>query len=325
MRMWTIILVGGALTTGAVAAAMVVCGMLGGETKGGQSDLKKQQVRTVQRAWGAGRWFPTGEAALREAVTRYMDEASPPAVTGRIVAAIAPHAGYQYSGSVAGYTFRALRDQVGAGKGPETVVVLGFTHRDSFTGCGLLDGDAIRTPLGDALLDREAARILCGAGRRVFEDARPHRGEHSAENEIPFIQAAAPDAKLVVGLIGDHQDETVTQLVEGLRALAKKKRIVVVASTDLLHDASYERVTKTDKVTLALIEKLDYQALLRTWSHREQVCCGIAPVVAAIRFARSQGEASGQVLYYRNSGDDYPESRGNWVVGYGAVIFTVSD
>jgi AmmeMemoRadiSam system protein B len=306
-------------------AALLVCVVDGSQVKGGASEMKEQTMKTVQRAWGAGRWFPGSESALRQAVVRYMADASPPAVSGRVVSAIAPHAGYQYSGPVAGYTFRVLRDQAADGGGPETVVVLGFTHRNSFAGCALLDGDAVRTPLGAVALDREAAAILCAAGRRVFEDGRPHRGEHSAENEIPFVQAALPDAGLVVALIGDHEEDTLRELVAGLEALAKKKRIVVVASTDLLHDPDYDRVTKTDKQTLALIEKLDDAALLKTWSLREQVCCGIAPVAAAIRFARTQGKASGRVLHYRNSGDDYPESRGNWVVGYGAVVFTVSD
>ncbi len=60
-------------------------------------------------------------------------------------------------------------------------------------------------------------------------------------------------------------------------------------------------------------------------NYSNQICCGIAPVIAAMRFAATQGQADCLVLHYRNSGDDYPESRGDWVVGYGSAIFTVLD
>jgi AmmeMemoRadiSam system protein B len=64
--------------------------------------------------------------------------------------------------------------------------------------------------------------------------------------------------------------------------------------------------------------------LLKSWSYGHQVCCGIGPVVSALRFAQSQGCTQGVLLHYRNSGDDFPESRGNWVVGYGAVVFSAA-
>jgi len=280
------------------------------------------EAKQIRQVWGAGRWFPGGREELQAAVNGYMDAASPPAVSGRIVAAIAPHAGYPYSGPVAGYTFRALRD---AESRPATVVVLGFSHRGGFPGVALLDGDVLRTPLGDAVLDVDAARVLAAGSDRIVEDARPHRGEHSAENQVPFVQAALPDARLVVGLIGDHRDETLDELVAGLRKLAERKPIMVLASTDLLHDPDYELVSRTDRKTLELIANLDDAALLRQWDYGNQICCGIGPVVAAIRFAKTRGEADGTLLHYRNSGDDHPESRGNWVVGYGAVVFAVSD
>jgi len=279
-------------------------------------------TKQVRQAWGAGRWFPGDKEELQAAVNGYVRAARPPAVTGRLVAAISPHAGYPYSGAVAGYTFRALRD---AEVRPETVVILGFSHRGGFPGVALLDGDVLRTPLGDAVLDVEATRALADAGDRIREDARPHRGEHSAENQVPFVQAALPDAKLVIALIGDHREETLDELVGALGALAERRRILVLASTDLLHDPDYDLVTRTDRRTLQLITNLDDGQLLREWDYDRQICCGIGPVVAAIRFAKSRGEASGALLHYRNSGDDHPESRGNWVVGYGAAVFAVSD
>ena len=274
---------------------------------------------------GAGKWFPGTRDELLAAMREYVDGAEVPDLNGRVVSALAPHAGYQYSGKVAGYTFQALRSSVEKYGGVDTVVVLGFTHGLQYDGVALLDGDLVRTPLGDTNIDKDAVRDLVAGGRSIFIDDRPHAVEHSAENEIPFVQYALPDAQLVVGLIGDHAESTIEELVDALVVLAEEKNIVVVASTDLLHDADYEKVTSSDKRTLGLIEAMNVEALLRSWSYENQVCCGISPVVVAMRFAERCRATAGNILHYRNSGDDYPESRGNWVVGYGSVVFSVSD
>ncbi len=274
---------------------------------------------------GAGKWFPGTRDELLAAMHEYVDGVELSGVRGRVVSALAPHAGYQYSGKVAGYTFKALRSSADRYGEVDTVVVIGFTHGLQYEGVALLDGDLVRTPLGDAVIDTDAVRELASMGRSIFIDDRPHAVEHSAENEIPFVQYALPDAKLVVGLIGDHAEGTITELVDALVVLAEEKNIVVVASSDLLHDADYEKVTKSDKGTLGLIAELKVDGLLDSWSYEQQVCCGISPLVVAMRFAERCGAADGKLLCYRNSGDDYPESRGNWVVGYGSVVFSVSD
>ena len=290
--------------------------------RGHMMNDKKNKIWQVK---GAGKWFPGSKDKLLEAMREYVDGADLPEIKGRIVSALAPHAGYQYSGKVAGYTFKALKDSADKYGEVDTVVVLGFTHGMNYEGVALLDGDIIRTPLGDSIIDKASVHSLVSGGSRIFIDDRPHVMEHSAENEIPFVQYSLPKAKLVVGLIGDHDERTIDELVAAFLKLAKDKNIVVVASTDLLHDADYEKVTKTDHDTLALIETMKTDRLWDSWSYERQICCGIAPVVAAMRFAEKYGVISGDLLHYRNSGDDFPESRGNWVVGYGAVVFSVSD
>jgi AmmeMemoRadiSam system protein B len=230
-----------------------------------------------------------------------------------------------YSGPVAGHTFAALRQNAGRFAPPEVVVVLGFHHSASFRGVALMDGDAFATPLGEVALDSGAAACLCKAGTRVRAGYELHGMEHSAENLVPFVQAAVPGVPAVIGLIGDHDSATLDALSSGLHELAAEKRTTVMASTDLLHDPDYERVARTDKQTLACIAALDEKGLLGDWSYGNQLCCGIMPVLTALRFARDQHCTSGTVLYYRNSGDDFPESRGNWVVGYGAVAFAAGD
>ncbi len=303
-----------------IIAAMGLCMILAFSGQGEETMNVKTQ-RVVHEAMGAGRWFPANPEKLRTMVAGFIDRAQATTVTGRIVAAIAPHAGYEYSGPVAGYVFRAIRDQAQKGAGPETVVILGMSHRSAFSGLALMDGDALLTPLGEAILDTEAAGIILKSSPAIRMDYRPHNGEHSAENEVPFVQVALPDARLVVGLLGDHDPETIDSLVAALAELASKKRILVIASSDMLHDPDYDLVTRIDKKTLQLVAAMDTKGLLAQWSARHQIFCGMAPVAVAMGFARDQGCKEGKVLYYRNSGDDFPESRGQWVVGYGSVVF----
>ncbi len=277
----------------------------------------------IRQAHGSGRWFPGNGQELEKMIESYMENAQPGPVEGRIVAAISPHAGYIYSGKVAGFTFRAIRDNARKMGQPETVVVLGFSHSGGFPGVALMDGDFIETPLGKGVLDPEAGKILAKSSPRIFFHYGPHRGEHSAENEIPFVQAALPHAKMVVALMGDHDPETLDALVGALEALSRKTRLLVVASTDMLHDPNYDLVTKTDGKTLQKLAAMDIEGLQETWGYDKQIFCGIGPVLAVMKYARALGGKKGSVLYYRNSGDDFPEGRGQWVVGYGSAVFAV--
>ncbi|MBL7115784.1 MAG: AmmeMemoRadiSam system protein B [Kiritimatiellae bacterium] len=282
----------------------------------------KVDTSTVRRAYGSGRWFPAGAEELRRVVVACIEEATVPEFSGGpLHALIAPHAGYVYSGNVAGHSYRVLSQAVEAGQAVDTVVVLGFGHREAFSGVALMDGAAIETPLGLTPLDTEAILQLENGSDRIFCDYHPHMGEHSAENQVPFVQVAAPKAQLLMALIGDHEEQTIADLVNGLSVLCEKRRIVVVASTDLLHDADYDRVTAVDHQTLEKIVAMDVSGLSASWSYQNQVCCGITCVLSAMRYAQNRNVKQGCLLQYRNSGDDFPESRGDWVVGYGGVAF----
>lgn len=279
------------------------------------------QRKLVRPALGAGRWFPGNRDELARSIRTYLDEAHPPVLSPPLEAVIAPHAGYMYSGPVAGYAYQAIRTVIESQGEPETIVVLGFSHRGDGQGVALMDGTAISTPLGETGLDTDAASLLTGFDRRIRLNYAPHAGEHSLENQVPFIQAVAPGAQLVMALMADRDAGTISALAQSLANLASKKKILVVASSDMLHDASYELVRKTDQQTLRSLVAMDVTGLLREWDYGQQILCGIGPVVAALTYARGRGVKQGVLLRYRNSGDDHPESRGQWVVGYGAVAF----
>ena len=281
--------------------------------------MRADGERVVRTAVGAGRWFPGDRASLEANVVSCMGGGDG-VPGGRIVSAIAPHAGYIYSAAIAGRVFGAIAGQAASGDVPDAVVLLGFSHRGAFPGLAVMDGYALETPLGEVRLDADTGAFLAARSERIFHDYLPHRGEHSAENQVPFLQRALPGVPLTIGLMGDHDGETLAAVVSALCALGRQKKLLVVASSDMLHDPDYELVSRTDRETLAMLESMDDAGLADAWSFDRQVLCGIQPVLAALQFAREQGCSRGTVLEYRNSGDDHPESRGDWVVGYGAVI-----
>jgi AmmeMemoRadiSam system protein B len=156
---------------------------------------------TIHEAVGAGRWFSDNGALLLKEVTSYIENAKIDKIEGRIVAALSPHAGFRFSGATAGHTFRAIRDQKPENL-PEFLVIVGFPHHASLRGVALMDGSAIKTPIGQHPIDVESSVFLSQQPDFRF-DYRYHDGEHSAENEIPFAQVALPKIPIVVALIGD--------------------------------------------------------------------------------------------------------------------------
>lgn len=276
----------------------------------------------VYRTHGDGRWFPGDRRTLQTLTSALLADAHVGTEAGRtVVAGIAPHAGYAYSGAVAAYTYRALQEAARHGNGPETVVVLGFSHRAAFKGLAWLEADIIRTPAGDLLADRTLMEQVA-AVPGVFFDVELHAGEHSAENQLPLLQAALPGVPVALGLLGGHDAGFRAALVSSLVAMAASRQICVIASTDLLHDPDYKQVVVSDERTLQMMERLDSEGLNKAWSYERQICCGIGPVLTALETAQALGCSRGQRLFYRNSGDVDPSGRGHWVVGYGSVVFT---
>lgn len=280
----------------------------------------------IFRTRGDGRWFPADGGQLRTAVEAFIAAADGAGGNGAALAAgIAPHAGYAYSGGVAGHTYRALRESVRQGNGPDLVVVLGFSHRVPFEGLAWLDADTIRTPLGDLVADRAFMEQVRDRLPGVFFDVDLHDGEHSAENQLPFLQVSVPEVPVAVGLIGGHTAGQPEVLAGVLHAAVAGRRLFVLASTDLLHDADYDRVRASDARTLQMMERLDSEGLNKAWSYATQVCCGVGPVLAALETARLAGCRQGRRLFYCNSGDVDPSGRGQWVVGYGSMVFAYDD
>jgi AmmeMemoRadiSam system protein B len=253
----------------------------------------------------AGSFYPSDALELRAEVRRHVAEghaagAAPPK------AVIAPHAGYLYSGPVAGSAFLALAPLRGR---VERVVLMGPAHRFAFAGLALPRADAFATPLGVTRVDGEAGVTLMALPRVLVSDDA-HDGEHSLEVELPFVQEVLGEVTVVPIVVGDARD---TDAARALECLWGGPETCIVVSSDLSHYYPYATAKRLDRMTALAIEQLSPQDI------GEEQACGRIGVQALLRVARARGLRA-TTLDLRNSGDTMG-TRGR-VVGYGAFSFT---
>jgi AmmeMemoRadiSam system protein B len=257
----------------------------------------------------AGMFYPGEAKRLAAAVEEYLADArpapnrmgSPPAPK----AVIAPHAGYQYSGPIAGSAYASL---VPHAKEIERVIVVGPSHRVPFSGVACSSAAAFATPLGAVSVDRDALELLLKDGLVANNDAA-HAREHSLEVHLPFLQRVFPGACVVPLLVGDHDHASLAAV---LARLWGGPETVIVVSSDLSHYHDYETACRLDQETAGVIEAR------RAGSVDYQQACGATPVNALLQIAADKG-LSVSTLDLRNSGDTAgPRDE---VVGYGAFVF----
>jgi len=265
----------------------------------------------------AGLFYPGSAAALRSAVHGHLADA-PPWPAGRPLpkAVIAPHAGYAYSGPTAGFAFRALAGNGGAGDGGEDqdreraiehVVLLGPSHRVPFRGLATPGAAAYATPLGEMAID---ASLVARAERLPVVAPYPaaHAPEHSLEVELPFLQELFAGATLLPLVVGDTEAQDVAAVLE---AVWGGPETLIVVSSDLSHYLTYDRARAADGETARRILALD--ATLDPYD-----ACGAFPINGLLTAAAAHG-LEAELLDLRSSGDTAGDR--DRVVGYGAFAF----
>lgn len=267
----------------------------------------------------AGSFYPQDAGTLQKTVDELLAATAMGKLQGRVVAVIAPHAGYAYSGQVAAYAYAALR-----GRKFQRVVVVAPSHYEAFGYSSVYDGEGYATPLGIVAVDREFTRKLVALHSSIRLSGVGHtpsadRKEHAIEVQIPFLQKTFGDFKLVPIIMGDTSYENSRALGIALAKLIRTGDTLIVASSDLSHFHPYSEATALDGKTLRAIQEGDYLSFSRNLEHRVWEACGGAPIVAAMIAAERIGANHFRLLKYANSGDVTGDR--NRVVGYGAVAF----
>jgi AmmeMemoRadiSam system protein B len=264
--------------------------------------------KDIRRSVIAGSWYPGHQKELRQTIEAFLANVKDGAVPGQLIGLIVPHAGYVYSGQIAAYAYKQLE-----GKHFDTVVLIGPSHRAIINGFAISSQSHYETPLGLVELDRAFIDTLEQATStlRIRQDA-----EHSLEIQVPFMQVALSDFKLVPIIMGDHSLATCQQLGQTLAATIGDRSALLVASSDLSHFYPYDHAVKLDKVVLGHIDAFDPEGLSRDLDGGRCEACGGGPVVAAMLAAKALGADHAKVLKYANSGDVTGDRSS--VVGYAA-------
>lgn len=261
-------------------------------------------MSTIREPAVAGLFYPDEPRQLRAMVNRFIEDVTPPEKCPR--ALVAPHAGYVYSGPVAGTAYAPLaRGQCRA----ERVILLGPSHRVPFRGLALSSATDFSTPLGPVPVDQEACR-RAGAFPQVQVLDAAHAMEHSLEVHLPFLQVLLGDFALVPLVVGDAGPTEVSEVLEALWDAPEKTLVVI--SSDLSHYHDYDTARRLDSET-----SRDIEALNETLTPEQ--ACGCRPLNGLLHLARTRG-MNARTLDLRNSGDTAgPRDR---VVGYGAYGIT---
>jgi AmmeMemoRadiSam system protein B len=264
-------------------------------------------MRGIRPTAVAGLFYPDEPGPLRRLVDRFLDEAVTEEAAVAPKAILAPHAGYPYSGPIAGSAFEPWRPLAGK---VERVVVIGPSHHVPFRGLALPEAEGFDSPLGKVELDLEAAEALLELPQ-VRIDALPHDREHALEVEVPFLQQVLGPFRLVPLVVGRAEPAEVADVLERLWD-GDETRLVV--SSDLSHFLGYGAARSSDEATARdILERKD--TLL------PQQACGAAAINGLNHLAPRLG-LEARLLDLRNSGDT--AGGRDRVVGYGAFTFSAA-
>lgn len=279
--------------------------------------------RMVRPAAVAGSFYPASARELENVTEQMMNAAAVPKLDGQVWAVVAPHAGYPYSGPVAAHAYAALR-----GRSYERVVVIAPSHFDGFGFSAIYNGDAYETPLGAVAIDKEFSTALAKSGAPSLKLSerghakRGEQGEHALEVQLPFLQRALGNFRLVAVIMGDQSYKASRALGVALAKLIRSPGTLIVASSDLSHYHPYDEAQQLDRKPLQALQEWDYYSMSLNFATRTWEACGGGPIVAAMIAAERLGATQAVLLKYANSGDSTGDR--SRVVGYGAAAFVQS-
>ncbi len=258
----------------------------------------------------AGQFYPSSTSQLRTMIEKMVDET---AEKEDVIGLVSPHAGYVYSGPVAGAVISRVRFK-------DTFIILGPNHTGRGKPLSIMAQGKWQTPLGDVEIDSELAQHLLSITRHLQEDEAAHQYEHSIEVQLPFLQYFKPDIKIVPVTMSFASLDAYREIGREIaHAITDTKReAVIMASSDMTHYEPQDTAARKDRQAIDAILRLDEDELLQQVEKHNISMCGVAPVASLIAAARELGATAAELVKYQTSGDtsgDYSA-----VVGYAGII-----
>jgi AmmeMemoRadiSam system protein B len=262
----------------------------------------------------AGRFYPADPDDLRAEARVYLSQAtSANQAPLQALGCIAPHAGYMYSGHVAGAVF--ARVEV-----PKRCIVLCPNHTGLGHALAVMSTGAWQTPLGDVPIDAGLAIALKQRLPALQEDSAAHRAEHAAEVELPFLLLRQPELAFVPIALGTRRFDILEELGRALADVitTQDDSVLIVASSDMNHYESDAVTRAKDHRAIERILTLDPRGLFDVITQQNISMCGFGPAVAMLTAVRQLGAKSAELVKYATSGDISGDR--NMVVGYAGVV-----
>ena len=258
----------------------------------------------------AGSFYPSSEEALRKMIDRMVN---PGSQKKKAVCVVSPHAGFEYSGPVAGAAFSSVQL-------PDIFVILGPSHGSMISRVAIMKEGVWETPLGHIPVESRLAELIMNYSQLISEDQTAHSKEHSLEVQLPFIQYFKKDVSIVPLCIPYHASfEELEELGKAVSQGIKdfKKDVMIVASTDMSHYVSREVAEKKDFLAIDKILAMDPKGLYEIVQSENISMCGFQSTTSALIASKELGAQEATLIKYQTSGDttgDYFE-----VVGYAGI------
>jgi len=258
----------------------------------------------------AGQFYPASASQIRAMIEMLVDEK---VEKQEVIGLVSPHAGYIYSGPVAGTVISSIKFK-------DTFVIMGPNHTGRGKPFSIMTGGAWQTPLGEVEIDSELAGKILAFSSHLQEDDSAHQYEHSIEVQIPFLQYFNPDIRIVPIMLTHAPAATYREIGKAIARAIKElnREAVIMASSDMTHYEPHESAREKDSQAIDAILALDEDELLKRVEELNISMCGYAPTASLISAARELGAKEAELVRYQTSGDtsgDYSS-----VVGYAGII-----
>ncbi len=257
----------------------------------------------------AGQFYPGSEAKLRAELSRLIPAKAAPK---KVMGIISPHAGYVYSGAIAGKLFSRVAI-------PDTILIIGPNHHGTGAAAALYPDGEWLTPLGATTINSRLNSLLLQHTPYIQSDSVAHRLEHSLEVQLPFIQYLRPAATISALCIGHGDYPPLRDIGLGIADAIREygEEVLIVASSDMTHYESAVSARLKDELALERALALDGKGLLEVCQVRGITMCGVVPATVMIEAVLGLGATEAELVAYGNSGDVTGDNQ--QVVGYAAV------
>jgi MEMO1 family protein len=261
----------------------------------------------------AGQFYPGNPQELSALVEQYT-QVERTQEKLKVRACLVPHAGYMYSGGVAGAVFSRIFL-------PKKILLLGVRHHARGEALAILSEGAWRTPLGDVPVETPLAAQLRKECPALREDSVAHSREHSLEVELPFLQVLVPGFSFVPIAVGTLRFEELAETGEGIARVLKGNReeILLVTSSDMNHYEDDETTRGKDHKAIDRLLTMDARGLYDVCRSEKISMCGLGPAVTMLTAMNRLGVGKAELLRYATSGDVSGDR--DAVVGYAGMIF----